>query len=703
MPRIWAVALLLLIGATAPCVAGEGIANGWRGNATGLWPDSRAPLEWHRTPVGVAAELRIRADRPPDMSRPVAGAIPLAKGIVRDWLVLGPFAVKDAVQEFKKPELADDTSVEPSAGDSVGERPWKKMTAQLDDRFAFGPATAPVADVSTAIGGSMPNQVAYAHTYIYAPKGGSVLAVVDHVYGMKAWLNGKEAYTATERRVALGSYYPYSRVEFCTDGIGVSPRFELELKPGWNRLLVKIGTFNREDDNLKRQTFNLRLMDLPTVAYESKNILWMTELPQRSNATPIVVGDRLFVMAEPDELVCLDKGTGRILWSAANNYYEMLSPAERAANPAFAQKIDPLHAALKQERDFRKRLELRTQVQKNLVEIDASRFAWKADGHYEAHFGIVGFTTPTPVSDGKRVWVWCGNTVAACYDLDGKRRWMTRVDAGELSYTSAPALAGGTFAVFLHHLTGLDADTGKVRWTQKKVNCSNGAVLAARIAGALVFVSSVGDVVRAADGKLLYREPDRVGGTSTWSPPVILGNVVYLPRYGVKQLLVLDFTGATGEEWKPERTSIAVPDGTGRLPNGKVVDRPTCGSPLVVDDLAYLLDIYATLYVFDLKAKKTLYLHDTELEGLFHYNAVPVAASPTLIGKHIVIQDNQGTALVLEPGRTFRQVGKNRIGTQLDRWWPVPAQETVGYSPPVSDGGRLYIRGERYLYCISEK
>ncbi len=703
MPRSRALSLLLLMLATGPGTADTGIANGWRGNGTGLWPDSRAPLEWQRTPMGVAAALRIRADRPPDMDKPVADAVPLQKGIVRDWLVLGPFAVKDAVQEFKEPRLADDAGVRPSAGDGAGERRWKRMTAQRDDRFAFGPATAPVADVGAAIGGSMPNQVAYAHTYLYAPRGGTIRAVVDHVYGMKAWLNGQEVYVAPERRVALGSYYPYSRVEFCTDDVGVSPRFELKLNAGWNRLLLKIGTLNRPDANLKQLCFNLRLMDPPTVAYASKNILWMTELPQRSNATPIVVGDRLFVMAEPDELHCLEKRTGKVLWSAANNYYEMLSPAERAANPAFAEKIDPLRAALKQERDFRKRLELRSRMQKSLVEIDAGRFAWKADGHYESHFGIVGFTTPTPVSDGTRVWVWCGNGVAACYDLDGQRRWMTRVEARELSYTSAPALAGGTLAVYLQHLTGLDADTGKVRWKQKKVNNNNGAILAARIAGVDVFVSSLGDVVRAADGKVLYRDPDRVGGGSSWAPPVILGNVVYFPRYGVKQLLVLDFTGARGDDWEPGRTSIAVPDGAGRLPNGKLVDRPTCGSPLVVDGLAYLVDIYGTLYVFDLKARKTLYMHDTELEGLFHYNAVPVAASPTLVGRHIVIQDNQGTALVLEPGRTFRQVRKNHLGTQLDRWWPVPAQETIGYAPPVPDGDRLYLRGERYLYCIGER
>ena len=54
-------------------------------------------------------------------------------------------------------------------------------------------------------------------------------------------------------------------------------------------------------------------------------------------------------------------------------------------------------------------------------------------------------------------------------------------------------------------------------------------------------------------------------------------------------------------------------------------------------------------------------------------------------------------------GPSGTQVGKNRLGTVIGRWWPIPAQETTGYSPPVPDGNRIYIRGERYLYCIAEK
>lgn len=93
---------------------------------------------------------------------------------------------------------------------------------------------------------------------------------------------------------------------------------------------------------------------------------------------------------------------------------------------------------------------------------------------------------------------------------------------------------------------------------------------------------------------------------------------------------------------------------------------------------------------------------DLPLHGLTHYNAVAVAASPTLIGKHIFVCDNQGTTLVIEPGREAKVVAKNRIQTVLDRTMPIPAQETLTYAPPIADGDRLYLRGERFLYCIGK-
>jgi hypothetical protein len=172
----------------------------------------------------------------------------------------------------------------------------------------------------------------------------------------------------------------------------------------------------------------------------------------------------------------------------------------------------------------------------------------------------------------------------------------------------------------------------------------------------------------------------------------------------VNSLRVWDLGAVKPDNWEPPLLkTVQLPETISHGPGGKWLDRWTAGSPLVWDGIVYEVDIYQTLYASDLATGKMLYRKEMDLEGLMHYNAVPVAASPTLVGKHVLVSDNQGTTLVLEPGRSYKAVARNRIATQLDRRWPIPAQETLAYAPPLADGGRLYIRGEAYLYCVGEK
>src|SRR5438132_886439 len=77
--------------------AGAAIA-GWRANWTGLYPDARTPLEWGRTPLGILAALRARADKPD--ARAAETSPRIENGLVRDWLFLGPFAVQDVNKDL---------------------------------------------------------------------------------------------------------------------------------------------------------------------------------------------------------------------------------------------------------------------------------------------------------------------------------------------------------------------------------------------------------------------------------------------------------------------------------------------------------------------------------------------------------------------------------------------------------------------------
>lgn len=673
--------------------------SGWRGNTTGLWPDADPPLEWHRIPRGALEGMRASADRPKGKDHGNAPFV--AKGLVRDWLVIGPFAVQALPQRFDDDLLHDEATVEAVAGQKVGDLAWKPATVPPDDIMVFGTAELPWLDVAKAIDAGR-TQLAYAHVYVFSPRGGPVRVVVDHGHGLKAWVNGKEVYRSPQQGVGLGYYTAISKHEL-QHLDQPSPRFDAELKPGWNRLLLKLSSSPQGDG--KDMRCSLRIMDPPDVKYDTKNIRWMTPLPGRSTSTPIMVGDRLFVMAEPDELLCLDKNDGRVLWSAAINYYEALTSEERRAQPAYAERVDPLIAKLRQETDLVKQTRLRAEIHKALVGIDLARFQIKADGHFEAHFGIVGFTMPTPLSDGKFVYVWSGLGVAACFDLDGRRQWITRVKAEELTYGSSPVLADGIFVVFLNSLYGLDAKTGKLLWQQKKIRYNVAALLGATVAGKHVVITQRGDLVRPSDGEILFRQRDSsAAGDTGWSPPVILGDRMYLPKYGVKTISEWDLNEAKPDKWEPRLVrTLELPSEESRGAGGKWIDRWTAGSPLIWDGMAYEIDIYQTIYGVELSTGKMLYRRDANLDGFTHYNSVAVAASPTLAGKHLIFCDNQGTTLVVQPGPSYKVEARNQIATQLERSWPLPAQETLTYAPPLAEGRRLYFRGERYMYCVGEK
>ncbi len=630
-------------------------ASGWRGNATGLWPNTTAPVEWHRIAHGALEGMRAQANRPADADAKEAPLV--QKGLVGEWLTLGPFAVRDSIANFDDDLLAGEATATPSAGDRTADQTWQPLAAAPDDPFVFGTVAMPYVVLAKPEEFAT-NRITYAHAYLYSHRGGAARVVVEHNFGLKAWVNGRELYREPNRHTALGYYVAIGRYEL--ENIEpLSGRFECELQPGWNRLLVKVSTSNRED--YKEMGFCLRLMDLPSVPYETKNIRWMTELPARSTSTPILVGDRLFLMAEPDVLVCLDCRSGRVLWTAANNYYEALHAGRRSANPAFAARIEPLAAALRTEPDRRRRIELRHEMQQALLEIDPQRFQIQTDDHFATHLGIVGFTMPTPVSDGQHVYVWCGLGVAACYDLQGHRLWINRVPRSDpLAYGSSPALADGILAVFLGKLYGLDAQTGELRWTQTRINRNIAAVQGATFAGQNFFVTHLGEIVRPADGKVLFRPRGAIiGDAGTWGPPVVIGQTMYAGKYGIKQVSIFDFHDAQGDPWKTEpwaTIDLNLPPEVSHDPHGAWLDRSTAGSPLVHKGLMYTVDIYGWLYVLDLETKQTVYFQDLGLSGLMHCNAVPVAASPTLVGDHLVVLDNQGTGLVLATGREFRQI-----------------------------------------------
>lgn len=695
----------------APVAFGETV--GWRGNWTGRYPDADAPTEWGRESTGIAGTLRISADRPrgpgPSDAKSMRNHWP------KQWLIIGPFegppGSGKALERFAQAFLGDETKVQPAAGDKVGELAWKRF--EIPE-----PALPPYERGSVAGAVSLQRlhfnkelevvkeakdkTVCYAATNLHTERDGEVVLIIDHAYGVKILVNGEEVYKDVRERTSLGHYASLGKYR-ARYIVPISPKIRIKLKKGWNRLLLKMTPGKWRNENFF--WFNARIVDPPGTPYEDRNIVWTAPLYDRSIATPIVVKDRIFVMAEPDQIICLDKRTGRQLWTQFVNRYYATPPAERDANPAFRKTAAPLVEKLPEMKTLPERTALRKQIDAALVAIDAEKYKLNWDGHMQGHFRVVGWTLPTPVSDGNFVWVWCGNGIAACYDLAGNTRWIRRVNPGKMHYPASPALIDGKFIVYAgggFNMVALDSATGATVWKQPKVNRTQASLIPAKINGVGVVISQNADIVRVSDGKLLWERPNKGKRGTGWAASVCLNNVIYQPMNGV-HLLLLDFNkvDTTGDTWthRPVRIDAAV---VSKNSKGKWIDRQSPGSPLIHEGIYYNIDVFGSLCAIDMKTKKLLYREELShtFNSLSHYNAVGVAASVTLGGKYLYVMDNQGTCVVFKPGPKFEKVAVNRIRTIAQRLWPMRPQEEIGYSPPTFEGKRMYLRGEQYFYCV---
>jgi outer membrane protein assembly factor BamB len=63
--------------------------------------------------------------------------------------------------------------------------------------------------------------------------------------------------------------------------------------------------------------------DPPQVWGLDKNVVWKTKMPAFSVATPVIVGDKIFVCSDPTSLICLNKADGKILWEQQSSLTEL--------------------------------------------------------------------------------------------------------------------------------------------------------------------------------------------------------------------------------------------------------------------------------------------------------------------------------------------------------------------------------------------
>jgi outer membrane protein assembly factor BamB len=114
-------------------------------------------------------------------------------------------------------------------------------------------------------------------------------------------------------------------------------------------------------------------------------------------------------------------------------------------------------------------------------------------------------------------------------------------------------------------------------------------------------------------------------------------------------------------------------------------------SPILRDGLVYQAEgnpssRSASLTCYDLKTGTEVYNEPINRTG-------KSLGSPIMVRGKLLFLLDDGTTVVVEPGKTFKVIGTNKLdGGPLD----------FGASPAVADG-KLYLRSQSYLYCVGEK
>ena len=128
-------------------------------------------------------------------------------------------------------------------------------------------------------------------------------------------------------------------------------------------------------------------------------------------------------------------------------------------------------------------------------------------------------------------------------------------------------------------------------------------------------------------------------------------------------------------------------------------DRGFVASPLLVDGLVYQLTQGGGLMVNDAATGELVYRKVLPLKPRTHYwDWAGCSASPTLAGKYIYLMDNQGTTLVIQPGKEYQEVSSNIIEESNDG-----KSQAQNVATPIFEGGHMYYRTPGYLYCIGVK
>ncbi len=374
-----------------------------------------------------------------------------------------------------------------------------------------------------------------------------------------------------------------------------------------------------------------------------ENIAWKLPMPSRSGATPIVWGDYVFLNIATElksgdlELWCVDRRKGEVAWKR---------PVSGGNNMQRKQTM----------------------------------------------------ASPSPVTDGRTVWVLNGVGILKAFDFAGKELWSRDIQADygrfglNWGFASSPLLhQGALFIPVLHgmktddpsYILKIDATSGKTIWKVERPTDAIRESPDAYITPALLLydkttevVTNGGDVVTGHDpqtGKELWRvkglNPDNDPNYRIIASPLVVDRMVIAPTR-IRPMLAIKAGG---------RGDVTASHVAWSFDQG-----PDVPTPVSDGKRLYVVRDNGVVHALDVQTGKVVW----GPERLFKDN---YSASPTLAeGKIYVTSENSGVTSVFKAGDKFELLAEN------------PTNEYTLSTISVSEG-QLFLRTDNHLYAIGKR
>jgi len=380
--------------------------------------------------------------------------------------------------------------------------------------------------------------------------------------------------------------------------------------------------------------------NLPSKWTTEENVTWKLAMPAWSGSTPIIWGNRIFLnVAETDaniHLWCVDRTSGKMLWK-------------------------------------------------------------KLLGGGDVKMREQNMSSPSPVTDGKSVYVMTGTGIFKGFDFSGRELWSRDIqkDYGEFGlnwgYASSPLLFEESLYVQVLHgmktdapsyVLRIDKKSGKTVW---RVERPTAAIRESpdsyttpgllRYGKTIEIVITGGDCVTGHDpatGKELWRanglNPDNNPNYRIVASPIIFNQIIYAPTR-VRPLLALR-AGGRG-------------DITGSHVLWSTVNGPDVPTPVTDGKYFYIVNDRGIMWCLDAKTGAEIYGQQRIKPGTY-------SGSPVLADDKIYVTNEEGLTTVIKAGPKFEVVAEN------------PLNDYCLSSPAISDG-QIFIRTAQNLYCIGKR